>query len=139
MRVRSITGLATAGLLLAVLALAPGRAATLHHLQVLAPWRPSLAVRFSGAMTSFDHPVESADDHNGFVTMTVSGIDPSQLTGLSAAASRAADRVSRSCRCTLRGYQVLARIPGRGVLVVASGVSRRSDQDGSASIGPGTG
>ncbi len=139
MRVRSITGLATAAVLLAVLAITPRSAATGHHLPVLAPWRPSLAVRFSGAMTSFNHPVDSADDRNGFVTMTVTGVDSSQLLGLRSAASRAADRVSHSCRCTVRGYQVLTRVPGRGVLVVASGTSRRSDQDVSPAIGPRTG
>jgi hypothetical protein len=139
MRVRSITGIATAAVLLVVLAIAPGRAATGHHLPVLAPWRPSLAVRFSGAMTSFNHPVDSADDRNGFVTMTVAGVDASQLLGLRSAASHAADRVARSCRCTVRGYQVLAHVPGRGVLVVASGVSPISDQDGSPATGPGTG
>jgi hypothetical protein len=123
MGTRAITGPLTAGLMLAVLAMAPGHHSHARHQPVLAPWRPSLAVRFSGAMTSFDHPVSSAGVRNGFVTLTVAGIDPSQLGALSTAAARAADRVSHSCRCRLSGYEVLARVPGRGVQVVASSAS----------------
>src|ERR1043165_6785037 len=96
MGARAITGPLTAGLMLAVLGAAPGQRLQDRHRPVLAPWRPSLAVRFSGAMTSFDQPVSSAGDHNGFVTVTVAGVDASQLGALSSAAARAADRVSRS-------------------------------------------
>jgi hypothetical protein len=123
MGTRGITGSVTAGLMLAVLAMAPGHASHARHQPVPAPLRTSLAVRFSGAMTSFDHPVSSAADHNGFVTVTVAGVDPSQLGALSSAAARAADRVLHSCRCRLSGYEVLARVPGRGVQVVASSAS----------------
>ncbi|TMB85923.1 MAG: hypothetical protein E6J45_14675 [Chloroflexi bacterium] len=123
MGTRAITGPVTAGLMLAVLATAPGHAAHARHQPVLAPWRPSLAVRFSGAMMSLHQPVSSAGDHNGFVTLTVAGVDPARLGALSSAAARAADRVSHSCRCRLSGYEVLARVPGRGVQVVASSTS----------------
>jgi hypothetical protein len=128
MGTRAIIGPVTAGLMLAVLAVAPGHASHAERLPVLAVMapghgRPSLADRFSGAMTSLHHPVSSAGDHNGFVTVTVAGVDPSQLGELSVAAARAADRVSLSCRCRLSGYQVLARVPGRGVQVVASSTS----------------
>ncbi len=92
MGTRAIIGPVTAGLMLAVLAVAPGNASHAGRLPVLAVMapghgRPSLADRFSGAMTSFHHPVSSAGDHNGFVTVTVAGVDPSQLGELSAAAA----------------------------------------------------
>jgi hypothetical protein len=106
--------------MLAVLALSPGHVSAQRRLPVLVPWRPSLSVRFSGAMTSFDHPVTTIGDRNGYIVATVAGVDPSQLPALSRAARRSAARVSRVCRCDLRGYEVRARIPGRGVQVVAS-------------------
>jgi hypothetical protein len=117
---RHTIGVATAGAMLAVLALTPGHVSAQRRLPVLVPWRPSLSVRFSGAMTSFDHPVTTVGDHNGYIVATIAGLDPSQLPALSRAASRSAARVSLNCRCRLRGYEVRARIPGRGVQVVAS-------------------
>jgi hypothetical protein len=120
---RAVTGMLTAALMLVVLAMSPAHTAPGRRLPALAPWRPSLAVRFSSAMTSFDQPVSSAGDSGGFITVTVAGIDPSNLGSISSAAARAAVRVSRSCRCRLRGYEVLARVPGRGVQVIASSTS----------------
>ena len=107
--------------MLALLSLAPGGSAPGSRLPQLVPWRPSLSVRFTGALTSFDRQVSDASDRAGFVTVSVSGVHTTDLRALSGDAARAARRVSRSCRCRLRGYRVLARVPGRGVLVVASG------------------
>ena len=107
--------------MLALLAAAPGRAVTLHPLPPLAPWRPSLAVRFTGAMTHLGHHVNAATDSNGVVTVTVDGVIPAQLDELRAAARLAATRVSKTCRCRLRGYRVQIRLPGRGLQVVAAG------------------
>jgi hypothetical protein len=117
---RHTIGIATAGAMLAVLSLAPGHVSTPRRLPELVPWRPSLSVRFSGAMTSFDQSLTTVDDHNGYIIATVAGVDPTQLPALSRAARRSAARVSHTCRCHLRGYEVRARIPGRGVQVIAS-------------------
>ena len=110
---------ASAALLLAVLAAAPGGAPRLHNYPDLRPWRPSLATRFSSAMLSLGHPVSDAYVHDGYVVVSISGIDASDLPDIRRAASTAGRRVSRTCRCTMRGYTVRARVPGRGVLVVA--------------------
>jgi hypothetical protein len=106
--------------MLALLALTPGHVSAQHRLPELVPWRPSLSVRFSGAMTSFDHPVTTIGDRNGYITATIAGVDADQLPALSRAARRSAARVSRNCRCHVRGYEVRALVPGRGVQVVAS-------------------
>jgi hypothetical protein len=106
--------------MLAVLAITPRHVPAHRRLPVLVPWQPSLSVRFSGAMLSFDHPVTTVGDSNGYIIATVAGVDPSQLPSLSRAAQRSAARVAHSCRCNLRGYEVRALIPGRGVQVVAS-------------------
>jgi hypothetical protein len=124
MGARSITGFVTVGLMLAVLALAAGPGSQARRPPVLAPWRPSLAVRFSGAMRSFDHPVARSSDHNGVVTLMMTGVLPSDLVAIRSAAARSAERVVASCHCHLRGYEVLARLPGRGVQVVAADGAR---------------
>ena len=110
---------ASAALLLAVLAAAPGGAPQPHNFPDLRPWRPSLATRFSSAMLSLGQPVSDASDRNGYVVVSISGIDASDLPDIRRAAATAGRRVSRTCRCTMRGYAVRARVPGRGVLVVA--------------------
>jgi hypothetical protein len=120
MPARAVTGLATAAMMMAVLAIAPGRAARPRHLPQLAPWKPPLSVRFSGAMTSFSHPVARAGESNGVVTLMMTGVEPADLPGIRSAAARSAERVVRSCRCHMRGWEVLARLPGRGVQVVAA-------------------
>jgi hypothetical protein len=109
--------------MLALLVLAPGGDWFGHQPKPLAPWRPSLAVRFTGALTSFDRHVSDASDRAGYVTVSVSGVGGSDLPALSNDSAAAAGRVARSCRCRLRGYRVFARVPGRGVVVVASGGS----------------
>jgi hypothetical protein len=117
---RHTIAVATAGAMLAVLSLTPGHVSAQRRPAEPVPSRPSLSVRFSGAMLSFDHPVTTAGDSHGYIIATVAGVDASQLAALSRAAQRSAARVSRNCRCDLRGYEVRARIPGRGVQVVAS-------------------
>ncbi len=107
--------------MLAILAAVPGRAITLHSLPPLVPWRPSLAVRFAGAMTHLNHHVTAATDSGGVVTVTVDGVIPAQLDELRSAARLAATRVSKTCRCRLRGYRVQIQLPGRGLQVVAAG------------------
>jgi hypothetical protein len=107
--------------MLALLAFAPGGAASAHGPKPLVPWRPSLAVRFTGALTSFDRHVSDASDRAGYVTVSVSGVPGDDLRGLSSDSAAAARRVARSCQCRVRGYRVLTRVPGRGVVVVASG------------------
>lgn len=110
----------SAALLLALLAAAPGGAARPYNVQDLRPWRPSLAVRFTGAMLSLGQPVSEASDRNGYVIAAVSGVTASDLPDIRRAAATAGRRVSHTCRCDMRGYEVRARVPGRGVLVVAS-------------------
>ena len=107
--------------MLALLTLAPGGSASAHGPKPLVPWRPSLAVRFTGALTSFDRQVSDASDRAGYVTVAVSGVRGTDLTALSSDSAAAARRVAHACRCRLRGYRVLTRVPGRGVVVVASG------------------
>ncbi|MDX6522971.1 MAG: hypothetical protein QOI17_484 [Gaiellales bacterium] len=109
-----------AAVLLALLAFTPGRALPPKNIQDLRPWRPTLAIRFSGAMLSQGQPVSDVSDRHGFVTASIAGIRTSQLEQVKAAAATAARRVARTCRCRVRGYEVRARVPGRGVQVVAS-------------------
>jgi hypothetical protein len=106
--------------LLAVLQLAPGSRPPPQHLAELVPWRPTLAMRFSGQMASMNEPLASASDWNGYVTMNLAGLGVSDAARLRAVTRRAARRVADHCRCRVRGYEVRARIPGRGVLVVVS-------------------
>jgi hypothetical protein len=102
------------------------------HLPELVPWRPSLSMRFTGQMTSMDVPVLSASDRRGVVTITLASEDGRHLGGIDEIAARAARRVARHCRCQVRGYRVRARVPGRGVLVVASGGSAAPASRGTA-------
>jgi len=118
---RGVIAAVSAALLLALLAAAPGGAARPYNVPDLRPWRPSLAVRFTGAMLALGHPVSDVSDAHGRVRAAVSGVTADQLPALRRAAAIAARRIARSCRCTVRGYAVRARVPGRGVLVVASG------------------
>ena len=103
--------------------MAPGGRKPPPHFPELVPWRPSLSLRFTGQMTSMHVPVLSASDRGGVVTITLASEDGRHLGGIDEIAWRAAHRVSVHCRCELRGYRVRARVPGRGVLVVASGGS----------------
>jgi hypothetical protein len=52
--------------------------------------------------------------------MTLAGLGVSDPARLHAVTRRAARRVADHCRCRVRGYEVRARIPGRGLLVVVS-------------------
>ena len=106
--------------LLSVLQLAPGSGRPPPHLPELVPWRPTLAMRFSGQMAAMNEPLTSASDWNGYVTMTLAGLGVSDPARLHAVTRRAARRVADHCRCRVRGYEVRARIPGRGLLVVVS-------------------
>ena len=106
--------------LLSVLQLAPGSRPPPPHLAELVPWRPTLAMRFTGQMASMNEPLAGASDWNGYVTMTLAGLGVSDPARLHAVTRRAARRVADHCRCRVRGYEVRARIPGRGVLVVVS-------------------
>jgi hypothetical protein len=72
-------------------------------------------------MLALGHPVSDASTHRGRVVASVSHLTADQLPALRRAAGTAATRIEHSCRCTVRGYEVRARVPGRGVLVVASG------------------
>jgi hypothetical protein len=106
--------------LLLVLQLAPGSGRPRPHLAELVPWRPTLAMRFSGQMASMNEPLASASDWNGHVTMTLAGLGVSDPARLHAVTRRAARLVADHCRCRVRSYEVRARIPGRGLLVVVS-------------------
>jgi len=106
--------------LLLVLQLAPGSGRPQPHLAELVPWRPTLAMRFSGQMASMNEPLASASDWNGHVTMTLAGLGVSDPARLHAVTRRAARLVADHCRCRVRSYEVRARIPGRGLLVVVS-------------------
>jgi hypothetical protein len=106
--------------LLSVLQLAPGSRPPPPHLAELVPWRPTLAMRFTGQMAAMNEPLAGASDWNGYVTMTLAGLGVSDPARLHAVTRRAARRVADHCRCRVRGYEVRARIPGRGVLVVVS-------------------
>jgi hypothetical protein len=103
------------------LVLVPGQALPPPNIQDLRPWRPTLAVRFSGAMLSQGVPVSDAHDSGGVVTASVTLTGTPQLRKVQAAAAAAAARVARSCRCRVRRYEVRAPVPGRGIQVVASG------------------
>jgi len=111
----------SAALLLALLAAAPGGAARPYNVPDLRPWRPSLAVRFTSAMLALGHPVTDVSADHGRLRAAVTGISADDLPGLRRAAAVASRRIERSCRCTVRSYTVRARVPGRGVLVVAAG------------------
>jgi hypothetical protein len=116
---RGVIAAVSAVLLLALLAAAPGGDARPYNVPDLRPWRPSLAVRFTGAMLALGHPVSDASDRNGYVVAAISGVSASDLPAIRRAAATAGRRISHTCRCTMRGYEVRARVPGRGVLVVA--------------------
>jgi hypothetical protein len=118
---RGMIAAVSAALLLALLTAAPGGAARPYNVPDLRPWRPSLAVRFTGAMLSLGHPVTDVSAHDGRVRAAVSGISAADLPAVRRAAATAARRIERSCRCAVRSYAVRARVPGRGVLVVAAG------------------
>ncbi|MDX6535226.1 MAG: hypothetical protein QOF68_2970 [Gaiellales bacterium] len=114
--------------MLSVLALAPGErgsavpsAAKTSPLPVLAPWRPSPAVRYAGALTGLDQHVLDSHDRLGYVTASVAGVRASGLAELRADAAEAARRVARTCRCDLRGYRVVIEVRGRAPVVLASG------------------
>ena len=111
----------SAALLLAVLAAAPGGASPTYNFPDLRPWRPSLAVRFTGAMLALGQPISDASTHNGRVLASVAPLRADQLAAVRRAARIAARRVERNCRCRLRGYEIRTRVPGRGVQVVAAG------------------
>jgi hypothetical protein len=117
---RGVIAAVSAALLLALLAAAPGGGARPYNVPDLRPWRPSLAIRFTGAMLALGHPVTDASDRNGHIVASVSGVRASDLPDIRRAAATAGHRVARTCRCTMRGYEVRARVPGRGVLVIAS-------------------
>ena len=117
---RWLIGCVAAVALLSVLQLAPGSRPPPAHLAELVPWRPTLAMRFSGQMAAMNEPLTSARDWNGYVTMTLAGLGVSDPARLHAVTRRAARRVADHCRCRVRGYEVRARIPGRGLLVVVS-------------------
>jgi hypothetical protein len=122
-----LIGCAACAVLILVLGTAPGGSLRPpKHLPELVPWRPSLSVRFTGQLTSMNVPVLSAGDRRGVVTVTLASEDGMHLGGIDQIASLAARRVAEHCRCEVRGYRVLARVPGRGVLVVASGGSAAS-------------
>ncbi len=72
-------------------------------------------------MLALGHPVSDASTRRGRVFASVSDLSADQLPGLRRAADLATRRIRRSCRCTVRGYEVRARVPGRGVLVVTAG------------------
>jgi hypothetical protein len=116
---RGMIAAASAALLLALLAAAPGGDARPYNVPDLRPWRPSLALRFTSAMLALGHPVTGAEVHRGHVVADISGLRASDLPEVRRAAATAGRRVSRTCRCDMRGYEVRARVPGRGVLVVA--------------------
>ena len=117
---RGIIAAGTALMLLALLAAVPSSPAPPANVPDLRPWRPSLATRFTGAMLSLGQPVTDAYDRNGYVVAAISGVHASDLPYVRRAAATAGRRVARTCRCDMRGYAVRARVPGRGVLVVAS-------------------
>lgn len=117
---RGLIAAVSAALLLALLAAAPGGAARPYNVPDLRPWRPSLAIRFTSAMLALGHPVSDASDTNGHVVAAISGVSASDLPAIRRAAATAGRRVSRTCRCRMHGYEVRARVPGRGVVVVAS-------------------
>jgi hypothetical protein len=117
---RGIIAAVTASALLALLAAVPSSPAPPPNVQDLRPWRPSLATRFTSAMLSLGRPVTDAEDRNGYVIAAISGLHASDLPDVRRAAAVAGRRVARTCRCDMRGYEVRARVPGRGVLVVAS-------------------
>jgi hypothetical protein len=68
---RWLIGCVAAVALLSVLQLAPGSRPPPQHLAELVPWRPTLAMRFSGQMAAMNEPLNSASDWNGYVTMTL--------------------------------------------------------------------
>jgi Mrp family chromosome partitioning ATPase len=99
----------------------PATATKARSQQVLAPWRPSLATRFAGALTGLDQHVLDSHERAGYVTASVAGVGRSGLAKLRADAAKAALRVARTCRCDLNGYRVVIQVPMRAPVVLASG------------------
>jgi hypothetical protein len=125
---RALIGGAAAMAMLSVLAFAGSGAgapvapaAKTSSLPVPAPWRPSPAIRFAGALTGLDQHVLDAHDRAGYVTASVAGVRRPGLAKLRADAATAGRRVVRMCRCDLRGYRIIIQMPGRAPVVLASG------------------
>jgi hypothetical protein len=87
---------------------------------VLAPWRPTLALRFTGAMTALDQHVLDSHDRAGFVTATVGASGSSSLNEIRADAARATRWIAQTCRCKVRGYRIVVRAPARPLAVIDS-------------------
>ena len=86
----------------------------------LAPWRPTLASRFAGAMTGLDQHVLVSHDRGGFVTATIGASDMTGLDDIRVAAARAAHRIAGTCHCDVRGYRILVKAGARPLVVIDS-------------------